>query len=291
MELRCADRTAAWYRSGDGVPPQLSPRPYLHPVTTPGGVVVTEEYPPDHPHHLGAGMAVADVDHRNFWGGRTFVRDQGPTLLGDHGRQLPTRWPSRAPDGFTEELSWCFEDTEMLREVRRVAVTPLTGTAWALAWSSTLTNPGPGPRSIGSPAVNGRPGAGYGGFFWRAPKEAEPPAVFTASAEGEDAVHGRPAGWLALSGRGWTVVLAGADATTRQDPWFVRAREYPGAGSSLALERRLPVAAGESVRRAFVAVVADGRLDRDAAAGLAARAVRASAHTLADPPPTEGAAT
>lgn len=270
--LRCAGRDVARYQNGEGVPPQLSPRPYLHPVTTPAGVVVTEEYPPDHPHHLGAGMAVADVDHRNFWGGRTYVRGQGPTLLADHGRQVRTGWRTRADDGFIEELSWRFDGIELLREVRRVGVAPLTDTAWALTWSSTLTNPGPGPRSIGSPAVNGRPGAGYGGFFWRAPREERPPAVFTAAADGEQAVHGRPADWLAMSGPDWTLVLAGVDDATRRDPWFVRAGDYPGAGASLASERRLPIPAGTEVRRAYVAVVADGRLSRDATTALVRRA-------------------
>lgn len=93
--------------------------------------------------------------------------------------------------------------------------------------------------------------------------------MFTREAAGEEAVHGRPAPWLALAGTSWTLVFAGAGDETRRDPWFVRAAEYPGVGSSLAADRRLTVAPGTSVVRRIVTVVADGRLDRQAAAALA----------------------
>lgn len=137
----------------------------------------------------------------------------------------------------------------------------------------SLTNTTAEPLSIGSPATNGRTGAAYGGFFWRARKEAEAPEVFTAGTEGEGAVHGARADWLALAGANWTLVFAGATEQTRRDPWFVRTAEYPGVGSSLAHEERLPIPAGETVVRRVVTVVADGRLDRGGAAALVRKAV------------------
>ncbi|MDG4865747.1 PmoA family protein, partial [Streptomyces sp. T-3] len=94
-------------------------------------------------------------------------------------------------------------------------------------------------------------------------------------ADGESAAHGRCADWLALTGDGWTLVFAGATDDTRHDPWFVRATEYPGVGSSLAAEQRLTVAAEETVVRRLVTVVADGRLDRGQAAALIHQAVTA----------------
>lgn len=100
--------------------------------------------------------------------------------------------------------------------------------------------------------------------------------MFTAGAEGEEAVHGRAADWLALSGEGWTLVFAGATAGTRRDPWFVRTAEYPGVGSSLAWARRLPVPAGGTVTRRIVTAVADGRLGPAQAGALARRLVDGS---------------
>ncbi|MGW0789186.1 DUF6807 domain-containing protein [Streptomyces sp. NPDC002911] len=269
--LSCAGRPVGRYSYG----PETGSRPYLHPVTTLAGTPVTEERPADHIHHLGVSVAVPDVAGHNFWGGRTYVRDQGPTELDNHGVQRHLGWKLRDPDGFVEELSWEADGTELLREHRTVAAAGLSDTAWALDLSFSLTNRGGTDLSIGSPATNGRPGAGYGGFFWRAPKEPAPPAVFSGTLDGEEAVHGRTADWLALAGDGWTLVFAGATDETRRDPWFVRTTAYPGVGSSLAADRRLPVAAGATVVRRIVTVVADGRLDRDAAAAHVRKAVAA----------------
>ncbi|MFC8918213.1 PmoA family protein [Streptomyces sp. NPDC057116] len=271
--LRCAGRPVARYLHRPGLAPRLSPRPYLHPVTTLGGTPVTEEGPRDHLHHLGVSVAVPDVAGHNFWGGRTYVRDRGPTELDNHGTQRHDGWKLHDPDGFVEDLSWRAGGRELLRERRTVAAGALTATAWALDFTFSLTNPGPGGLFLGSPATNGRQGAGYGGFFWRAPKEAAVPDVFTADAEGEDAVHGRTADWLALTGSAWTLVFAGATERTRKDPWFVRTRQYPGVGSSLAWDERLEIAAGATVVRRVVTIVADGALHRGDAAALVRKAL------------------
>lgn len=272
LRLSCAGRPVGRY----GYHPDVHDgRPYLHPVTTLGGTPVTEERPADHLHHLGASVAVPDVAGYNFWGGRTFVRGQGPTVLDNHGVQRHLGWKLRDPDGFVEELGWEAGGAELLREHRTVAVVPLTDTAWALDFSFSLTNRSRTALSIGSPATNGRPGAGYGGFFWRAPKEERTPEVFSATLEGEAAVHGARADWLALAGDSWTLVFAGATGETRRDPWFVRTAEYPGVGSSLAAEDRLPVAPGATVVRRVVTVVADGTLGRDEAAALVRKVVTA----------------
>ncbi|MGW0390518.1 DUF6807 domain-containing protein [Streptomyces sp. NPDC003042] len=261
-------RQVARYVTRPHLPARLSPRPYLHPVTTLGGATVTELGPGDHPHHLGAGVAVPDVEGYNFWGGRTFVRDRGPTELDNHGAQRHTGFRSGDPARFVEELRWVAGDHELLRERRTVRAVGLDHTAWALDFTFSLTNTTAGRLSLGSPATNGRPGAAYGGFFWRAPKEAEAPRVFTGRAEGEAAVHGTRADWVALGGADWTLVFAGATERTRRDPWFVRSAEYPGVGSSLAPVERLPVEAGETILRRVVTVVADGRLDRKDADSL-----------------------
>jgi hypothetical protein len=271
--LRVAGRPVGRYVTRPELPDRLSPRPYLHPVTTLAGTAVTELSPADHIHHLGVGVAVPDVEGHNFWGGRTYVRDQGPTELDNHGAQRHISFQLRDPDGFVEELRWVASGAELLRERRTVAATELTDSAWALDFTFSLTNVTPGLLSIGSPATKGRPGAAYGGFFWRARKGRGAPDVFTSDRQGEPEVHGTRADWLALAGAGWTLVFAGATDTTRHDPWFVRTAEYPGVGSSLAYEERLPVEPGDTVVRRVVTVVADGRLSRHEAAALVRKAV------------------
>ncbi|MGW1748207.1 DUF6807 domain-containing protein [Streptomyces sp. NPDC002092] len=271
--LRVAGRPVGRYVTRPELPARLSPRPYLHPVTTLAGTAVTELSPADHTHHLGVGVAVPDVEGHNFWGGRTYVRDRGPTELDNHGAQRHTAFQLRDPDGFVEELRWVASGGELLRECRTVAATELTDTAWALDFTFSLTNVTDRPLSIGSPATNGRPDAAYGGFFWRARKEYDTPHVFTADREGEAEVHATRADWPALAGTTWTLVFAGATDTTRRDPWFVRTAEYPGVGSSLAHTDRLPIAPAETVVRRIITVVADGRLSRNEAAALVRKTV------------------
>ncbi|MEU1531827.1 PmoA family protein [Streptomyces fagopyri] len=271
--LRVAGRPVGRYHTRPELPSRLSPRPYLHPVATLSGTTVTEFSPADHLHHLGVGVAVPDVEGHNFWGGRTYGRDQGPTERADHGVQRHCGFGPVGPDGFVEELRWVAAVGELLRERRTVAATRLTDSAWALDLAFSLTNTTREPLSLGSPATNGRPGAAYGGFFWRARKEPGAPRVFTADTEGEEAVHGTRADWLALAGAGWTLVFAGATERTRRDPWFVRTAQYPGVGSSLAHTERLPIGPGDTVVRRVVTVVADGTLGRSEAAALVRGAV------------------
>ncbi|RDG37009.1 DUF6807 domain-containing protein [Streptomyces corynorhini] len=284
--LRCAGRPVATYAhraDRTDIPAGLSPRPYLHPVRTLGGVTVTELRPADHAHHLGVSMAVPDISGAtfpgvNFWGGRTYVRGRGPVELANHGTQEHTGWLLRDPDGCVQELSWAHRGRELLRERRTVSAGALSAEAWVLDFTSSLTNVAGEDLSVGSPATNGRPGAGYGGFFWRAPRQGpdgRAPEVFTGEAAGEEAVHGRPADWLVLAGADWSLLFCGGNAETRADPWFVRTAEYPGVGSSLAWERRLKLPEGASTARRVVTVVVDGRLDRPGAVSLARKAVTA----------------
>ncbi|SFN91742.1 Methane oxygenase PmoA [Geodermatophilus obscurus] len=257
----------ASYCDGAGLPPVLAPRPFLHPVTTLAGTPVTDAQPEDHRWHLGVSVTLQDVGGANVWGGRTYVRGEGYTWLGDHGRQVHTGWRSRADSGFRETVRWEGPDGRPLlsegREVR-AARSELPG-AWALDLDTSLRNVTGAPLSLGSPASNGRAGAGYGGLFWRLPV-ADAPRVFTAAAEGEDAVHGSVSPWVAVTSGGHspaTVVLAGRDAATRRDPWFVRVSDYPGLGAQLAAEQPVRLTPGNSVTRRFRALVVDGAPDPD----------------------------
>jgi hypothetical protein len=91
-ELTVNDVAVATYVVEPALDIRLAPRPYLHPVRTLGGVVVTDELCFDHPWHLGASLTMADVNGVNVWGGRTFVRDSGYVWLPDHGRVRHDGW-------------------------------------------------------------------------------------------------------------------------------------------------------------------------------------------------------
>ncbi|WP_341476396.1 DUF6807 family protein [Arthrobacter glacialis] len=246
--------------SGENVATTLSPRPYLHPVTTLGGVVVTEALPLDHPWHLGAGVALQDVNGVNFWGGKTYRRDAGAYIWrADHGTVRRTASVDQAASR-QQELLWCGPDgEEILRENRSWSWEALPEGAWRLTLSFTLTTAGAEAVNLGSPGSNGHRGSGYGGFFWRLPA-VENSHIRTASATGESAVHGSSAPWLAWSGEfsGKPATLVFSAPPEAADPWFVRATDYPAVGSALAGDAAVVLAPGQALTRTITVTLADG---------------------------------
>ena len=258
------------YRDGAGTIVTSVPRPYLHPVRTLGGVVVSATHPADHDWHTGVGVAVPDVNGTNFWGGRTYAAGRGYVWLDDHG--VVSGGPVELESsGFRHRLDWVGRDRRReLVEQRDIRWAALAPHLWRLTFTSSLT--ADRPVELGSPGSKGRVGGGYGGFFWRFPR-CEDVDVFTPTAQGEQAVHGTVAPWVAWSadfGAGpgisgpATIVVASAEAAQQGEPWFVRVSGYPGLGSALAWDRPLVLSPGQPLERRFDIWVADGRFDSDA---------------------------
>ena len=272
--LKLSGHTVAGYQDGSRIRAVSSPRPYLHPVRTAAGTVVTDHQPLDHVWHLGAGVALQDVDGINFWGGRTYTRAAGQYVWRpDHGSITVTAAAQTdAADGkpgtLQETLSWQGPDgTPVLVEERTWSWSGVGPGVWQLGLDFALSPAGGHPVSLGSPGSNGRHEGGYGGFFWRFPVCTDA-SVRTAANEGESAVHGSVAPWLAWSGSfttddggaaaGATLVFLAETGST--DPWFVRVDGYPGVGQSLAWDTPVIAAPGNPVRRRVTVLVADGIL-------------------------------
>ncbi len=259
--LRVGGRSVADYVTSPQIDPLRGPRPYLHPVRTLAGTVVTDVLPEDHPHHLGVSVSMQDVNGNNLWGGRTYVRDAGYTWLDDHGSIEHVEWLARADGRVEHRLRWLGADGATLLDEHRVitaSAVPGDPDAWRLDIAYTLTNPNPTPVTFGSPATNGRPGkAGYGGFFWRAASGV--PRVFDPHTDVEADVNGSTAPWVALVGAGprgpYTLIFEGLG---QGDHWFVRATEYPGVCVALAFERPRVLAHQQSLAREHRILVCDG---------------------------------
>lgn len=154
-----------------------APKPYIHPLRTLSGQVVTGYRPNDHRWHKGLQMTASHLSGANLWGGNSYVHGKGY-------RALPERVGSMAHAGFdevsvhdggarfAERLTWHPRSGELwAEETRRIEVhdvDAVTG-SWALTWSSAVTNRRGEPLRFGSPTTHGRPDAGYTGLFWRGP--------------------------------------------------------------------------------------------------------------------------
>ncbi|XAS71460.1 DUF6807 family protein [Micrococcaceae bacterium Sec5.1] len=287
-ELKVNGKAVATLQDGSAIRPTSSPRPYLHPVRTLAGTVVSDHIPEDHVWHLGAGVAIQDVDGINFWGGRTYTRDAGAYVWRkDHGRVVLESAEHRDSadlgdgavhmDGERHELlSWVGPDgTPVLREQREWHWAAVGNSAWQLTLDFTLESATGRPVLLGSPGSNGRAQGGYGGFFWRLPRVSDA-TIWTPDSRGEDAVHGSVAPWLAWSGTfdaatgsgqtagdpglGHPATLVFLASPQAPDPWFVRHSGYPGVGLSLAWESPVAAEPGRPVHRTARVLIADGFL-------------------------------
>ncbi|GAB4084621.1 PmoA family protein [Myceligenerans cantabricum] len=205
-----------------------SPRPYFHPLRTSGGREISAYRPWDHVWHKGMAWSLPNVGPWNFWGGPTYVRDQGYQNLTNDGTQeherFTTVWADGAAAGFREDLAWrtppvgweppgpdgtygphgpvaTAPGDVVVRERRSVRATARAD-AWVLTWRSELTNLTDGSLDIGSPTTNGRENAGYGGLFWRGPRSFTEGTVLAPGFTGDaEAVRGERFEWLGIVGR------------------------------------------------------------------------------------------
>ncbi|OXM59783.1 oxidoreductase [Amycolatopsis vastitatis] len=247
--------------------PFEGPKPYVHPVRTPAGDVVTAYRPHDHRWHKGIQMTATDVSGENFWGGVTYVRDQGYV-------ELPNVGTMRHEDlvvagaGFTERLTWHTQAGEhWVDEVRELTVQDVDSESWALRFGTELTNVRGEPLVFGSPTTSGRELAGYTGLFWRGPREFTGGEIIAVDGRGGPEMMGQEASWLAYVGhhdevdRSSTLVFVDHPGN-RVTRWFVRTTPFPAVNPSFAFFDKLVLEPGETLRLRYRVVVAAGAWDR-----------------------------
>ncbi|MGW1319975.1 DUF6807 domain-containing protein [Streptomyces sp. NPDC002426] len=260
-----------------------APKPYIHPLRTLSGQVVTGYRPNDHRWHKGLQMTASHLSGANLWGGNSYVHGEGY-------RPLPERVGSMAHAGFdevsvhdggarfAERLTWHPRSGELwAEETRRIEVHDVdaaTG-SWALTWSSAVTNRRGEPLRFGSPTTHGRPDAGYTGLFWRGPRAFRDGRIIGPDGEGPD-LMGRQAPWLAYGGEydeadgHATLVFVHSPENDHSGAggahpahWFVRDSPYAAVAPSFAFHQELVLDPGATLTRRYRVLVADGAWDRE----------------------------
>ncbi|NIK54669.1 DUF6807 family protein [Kribbella shirazensis] len=264
FELGSSAGLLARYEFGRRMPQVHAPRPYLHPVRTLGGHPLTEVSPVDHRHHYGLSLALAQVNGTSHWGGRTYVRGQGPTLLTNHGQQR-SRGVTADNRELVDNITWYDEQGRPQLVERRRLVGDLAFGGWRLDWRSELTARY-GPIRIESPATSGRAGAGYGGIFWRLPSGET--TVLSADGDGLDPAFGSTSPWLAFVQGDVSLLLVQPEEVR---PWFVRSEAYVGACPALAWDEPLALQPNEELTLSLTAVLLDRAIDAEEAKRLVGR--------------------
>ena len=253
--------------------PQLeSPKPFLHPVRTRAGRLVSLFRPHDHVWHKGIAWSLPNVGDENFWGGPTYVHGRSYVQQDNNGTQQHRRVVDVGLEDdqvwFTHELDWITQSGRTVITERRTITVTLLATdadAWALTFDTTMTNTSGHEIAFGSPTTRGRENAGYGGLFWRGPREFTGGDVVTPDGVGGDEVRGRRAEWMAFAGRHdddsaqSLVLLVDHEANPHHPPqWFTRTVEFACLNPAPFFSDELRVTDGETVRFRYGAGVADG---------------------------------
>lgn len=274
VEVRADETALLRYVYHSDAPQVEAPRPYFHPLRTRAGHEVTGYRPHDHVWHKGLSLTCAQLSGENFWGGPTYVRDEGYVKLPNVGRQEHRAWEAMATgdDGveLRERLRWITQaGAPWIDETRTIRVAaPQEADYWTLGLEFNLRNIAGQPLAFGSPTTAGRPMAGYGGLFWRGPRAFQGGAILTAEAAGPD-IMGQRANWLSYTGRhdgvdaASTLVFYDAPANPRHPTqWFVR-NTVTMVCAAFMFDEVYTLAPDDTLRLAYEIVIADGAWDRE----------------------------
>ncbi len=163
-----------------------APRPFVHPVTTPAGAVLSVEAPADHPWHHALWFTIKFVNEENFW-----------EEYGDFGT-LRTINVEEAADVVTATLDWIAPDGESirLRETRTIRTAPIDADAYLIDWSESLSVPV-------ATTLDRTPfttWGGYGGLTLRGAPTWTDTVLRLADGADRDRCLGDPSPWLSIEG-------------------------------------------------------------------------------------------
>jgi hypothetical protein len=280
-----------------------SPKPYLHPIRTLDGDLVSLFRPHDHVWHKGIAWSLPNVGDDNFWGGPTYLRDRGYVQLPNNGtarhRDLTRLDVAADAVSIEHRLDWTTEAGRPVFEETRGLTTRLVGdgTAWALIFETRMTNVSGDTIAIGSPTTAGRDNAGYGGLFWRGPRSFTGGVIHSPAGSGGEELRGTREEWMGFSGqhdqsaRWSTLVMVDDRSNPRHPPqWFARTENFACLCPAPFFSEELDVPAGSTLVLRYAVVIADGNADTGRAGALAEAGRAALAATAPVRPPADRAA-
>ncbi|MFC0629314.1 DUF6807 domain-containing protein [Kribbella deserti] len=260
-----------------------SPRPYLHPIRTLAGDLVTALRPHDHVWHKGIAWSLPHLGHDNFWGGPTFSRETGYRQLDNNGSMDHQRIVELDVTDdhvrFQHELAWHTQAGVHLVDELRTLTARLTDDGWALVYETTMSNLSGEVIQIGSPTTAGRDNAGYGGLFWRGPRSFTGGTILAPQGPGGDELRGQRAPWMGFTGRhdevdrGSTVLFVDAPTNPCHPPqWFVRSEDFAAVCPAPFFSEELPFTPDEPLTFRYAVLIADTVSDAPRATHLATQA-------------------
>jgi hypothetical protein len=238
-----------------------APRPFVHPLRSPSGAVLSVEAPADHPWHHGLWFTIKFVNGENFW-----------EEYGEFGTLRTVRVEGDAASEVRAAIEWRRPSGDIvMREERTLTVSWIDDTAYTIEWSERLV-PEVDVVLDRTPFTTW---GGYGGLTLRgAPDFVD--TSFTTPDGVHDRLLGERAPWCALDGVATRadgdvaeagVLLVDHPANPRHPtPWYAsnRADTY-GDGwanfvnAAFLWHEPMELGAGSSLAVRYAVVVHDGR--------------------------------
>ncbi len=283
LVVRAGDVDIATYVFDSNAPTFEGPKPYLHPLRALGGGLLTGYRPWDHRWHKGLQFTWTHVSGENFWGGPTYIDGEGYVARDNVGRMRHDGFTAMQDAGdevsFTETLTWITQaGEEWITETRthRFGGVDRARGVWVLDFETTLRNISGRELELGSPTTQGRPNAGYTGFFLRMPRAWTGGTVVSPVTTDPDALMGSEAAWVAFSGQhddvdgGGTVLsYAGTSSAPPAVKWFVRSEPFPVLSPSPSFDEHIAFAPDSEIALTHRYVFGDRRWDADEARAIA----------------------
>ncbi|WP_336204473.1 PmoA family protein [Nonomuraea sp. LPB2021202275-12-8] len=252
-----------------------SPKPYLHPIRTLTGEVVSLFRPHDHVWHKGIAWSLPHVGEHNFWGGPTYVHGSSYVQLDNNGSAVHRDMTDLSAGDdrvrIGHRLDWISQaDLPVIEERRALTATVVDEAAWALVFETAMTNVSGGTLDFGSPTTKGRENAGYGGLFWRGPRSFTGGVIQSPAGAGGDELRGTRAEWFGFRGRhdesgtSSTVVMVDDTANPRHPPqWFARSEDFACLCPAPFFSEEVGLPDGETMSLRYAVVVACGDRGED----------------------------
>lgn len=166
-------------------------RPFIHPLATPAGHVLTCNAPDDHPWHHGLWFTIKFVDDDNFWEEMApygVLRHDGvPDVIEDSDRVT-----------VAGSLTWTRPDRETvaISEHRAFTYVPLGDDAYAIDLDTSLIPH----RDTHIDRTEFTTWGGYGGFSFRGRPDFVDTRILLADGTEHERVLGEPSEWFDLTG-------------------------------------------------------------------------------------------
>ncbi len=276
------DVTLFSYVYNSRAPAVESPRPYFHPLRTLKGNVVSGFRPHDHRWHHGLSMTCANLSGHNFWGGPTYLRDKGYVQLNNVGEQKQVGWgekmvrPPRKPYNLADDSfdirfdqihRWQLSRGNILMNESRKLRVAFGVDHYEIHFGSEFYGLEQ-PLIWGSPTTQGRENAGYGGLFWRGPRDFIGGQILMSdNRQGAD-LMGQSSPWLAYIGQHdetddySTLIFVDDKCNPRHPtPWFAR-NSTPMVCPYFAFHDEYEQQPGEVLRLDYRIIIADGKWNR-----------------------------